>query len=109
MTAVSVSGSLRLRGLPMALLLIVRLVVTGVGVAAGLALARRRVGAAGFAQVALMLSAGMDLVSYLTPYWPNNRMPGDTPLYVAASLLYHVVWIAYLRRSRRVRNTLDAR
>ena len=45
------------------------------------------------------------VVVYTTPYFPNNRMPGDTPFYVAASLAYHGAWLAYLFRSRRVRNT----
>jgi len=47
----------------------------------------------------------MDLVIYLSPYFPSNRMPGDAPLYVAASLAYHGAWLAYLFRSKRVRNT----
>jgi hypothetical protein len=42
---------------------------------------------------------------YLTPYFPNNRLPGDTPFYVAGSLAYSGVWLMYLVRSRRVRNT----
>ena len=41
----------------------------------------------------------MDLVVYETAIFPNNRMPGDTPFYVAASLAYHLGWIIYLWRS----------
>ena len=32
-------------------------------------------------------------------------MPGDTPLYVAATLAYYSGWFAYLTLSRRVRMT----
>jgi hypothetical protein len=94
---------LSVRGLPLVILLVARLLVTGIGVAAGLALAGRRMGAPVLAQAALWLSALVALVTYLTPYFPNNRMPGDTPLYVAGSLIYHAAWILYLRYSRLVR------
>jgi hypothetical protein len=49
------------------------------------------------------MSAVVSLVTYLTPYFPNNRMPGETPFYVAGSLAYHAAWILYLRYSRLVR------
>ena len=55
------------------------------------------------AQAALTLSAALDLVVYLTPYYPNNRAPGDTPLFVAASLGYYAAWMIYLTTSRRVK------
>jgi hypothetical protein len=32
-------------------------------------------------------------------------MPGDTIYYIGASLAYHAAWLAYLFRSRRVKNT----
>jgi hypothetical protein len=102
----SAMAALGIRGMPLAILLIARIIVTGIGVAAGMAIVRRLPGAATFAQVALALSASMDLFVYLTPIFPHNRMPGDTPFYVAASLSYHAAWILYLRRSRRVRETL---
>jgi hypothetical protein len=40
---------------------------------------------------------------YTTPYFPSNRFPGDTTFYVVASLAYHGAWLAYLARSKRVR------
>jgi hypothetical protein len=52
-----------------------------------------------------LVSAAMDLFVYTTPYFPNNRVPGDTPLYVAATLAYHGAWLLYLARSERVRAT----
>jgi hypothetical protein len=98
-------GTLSVRGLPLALLLVARLLVAGAGVAAGIALMSRRPGSIVLAKTALVLSGAIDLFVYATPYFPNNRMPGDTPFYVAASLFYHVAWLLYLTRSTRVRNT----
>jgi hypothetical protein len=57
------------------------------------------------ARLALVLSAATDVLVYTTPYLPSNRIPGDTPLYVAASLAYHGAWLAYLFRSKRVKST----
>jgi hypothetical protein len=79
--------------------------VTAFGLAAGIALAMRRGPAVLMANTSLVLSAATDLLVYTTPYFPSNRMPGDTPLYVAASLTYHGLWLAYLFRSARVKNT----
>jgi len=98
-------GSLPLRGLPLGLVLIGQLVVTGIGIGAGMALLGGRQGAPAFARAALILSAGMDVFIYSTPFMPNNRFPGTTPLVVGGSLLYHAIWIAYLSRSKRVRET----
>jgi hypothetical protein len=103
-TAASALGALTVRGVPVVILLIARLVATGIGVAAGIALAGRRAGAPALAQAALGLSAAVALVTYLTPWFPNNRMPGDTPFYAAGSLAYHAAWILYLRHSRVVRH-----
>jgi hypothetical protein len=99
-TAVAISA-LPVRGAPLLIVLLVRLVVTAFGVAAGRALASSRPAAVGMAQTALVLSALMDVFVYTTSYFPNNRMPGDTPFYLAASLGYHLGWILYLYRWRR--------
>jgi uncharacterized protein DUF2569 len=101
-------GSLTFRGLPMALVVVAQLLVTGMGVSAGLALINRSRGAARFAMWSLILSACMDVFVYSTSFLPNRRMPGTTPAFIAASLIYHGVWIAYLSRSKRVRNTFPA-
>lgn len=102
-------GALPMRGLPLALVVLGQLMVAGIGVGAGLALLGCRRGAATFAKWSLLLSAGMDLFAYTTPFLPNNRLPGTTPLFVIASLTYYAIWIAYLSRSKRVRNTFSAR
>ena len=98
-------GSLPMRGLPLAFVILGQLMVAGIGVGAGLALLGSRRGAATFAKWSLLVSAGMDLFVYSTPFVPNNRFPGTTPLFVIASLTYYSVWIAYLSRSTRVENT----
>jgi hypothetical protein len=98
-------GSFTVRGLPMALVVLAQLMVAGIGVAAGLALMGAHRGAATFAKWSLVLSAAMDLFVYATPFLPNRRLPGTTPLFVGASLAYYGIWVAYLSRSRRVRNT----
>ena len=98
-------GLLPVRGLPVALLVILRLLATGFGVAAGLALLGLRPGAVAMTRISLAASAATDLFIYLTPYFPSNRAPGETPVYVLISLTYHALWLAYLFRSKRVAAT----
>lgn len=98
-------GALNVRGPSLAALLVARLFVTAFGITAGLALLHRRPAALLLGRLSLAISAAMDLFVYLTPYMPNNRMPGDTPIYIAASLAFWGAWLAYLFRSRRVLNT----
>ena len=100
--------ALEIRGVSLALLLGLRLLVAALGIAAGLALAARRTGAVTLAKVSLGVSAAADVFVYTTPYFPNNRMPGQTPFYVAASLAYAAIWITYLSQSARVRNTFSS-
>jgi hypothetical protein len=106
--AVTASGALSalsVRGSAVALILILRLIVVGFGMAAGRALQQVQPGAVTLAKAALLASAATDLFVYTTPYFPNNRPPGDTPLYVAATLAYHSAWLLYLARSKKVRMT----
>jgi hypothetical protein len=105
LAASSVLDTLALRGLSLALVLTLRLLAAAIGIAAGLALLARRAGAVGLAKIALVASAATDLFVYSTPFYPTNRLPGDTRWFIAASLAYHGVWLAYLFRSARVRNT----
>ena len=104
-TASTALGALAIRGLPLALLIVVRLIVTAFGLAAGLAMTACRPAAVTMATIALSISAAADVFTLTTSIWPNNRAPGDTPLYVAATLTFHVAWVIYLHRSRRVRAT----
>ena len=96
-------NSLGLGGVPLVLVMLARLLVAGLGVGAGLAILGRRVGAIGLATFALVASAAIDLFVYLTPYFPSNRAPGETPVFVIVSLTYHAAWLLYLSRSKRVR------
>jgi hypothetical protein len=104
-TASSVLNALFVRGAPVAVLLVLRLAVVAFGVAAGRSLQALRPDAVRLARVALLMSAATDVFVYTTPYFPSNRLPGDTTVYVAASLAYHGAWLAYLARSKRVRLT----
>jgi hypothetical protein len=97
--------ALVVRGVPLAVVLVLRLLVTAFGIAAGLAVAGRRPGAVSMAKTALVATAAMDLFIYTTPYAPNNRTPGETPIYIAISLGWAAAWFLYLVRSRRVKNT----
>jgi hypothetical protein len=107
LSASTVMSALAVRGWPFALGLAARVGVAAVGIAAGIALTNLRPAAVGLARLALVLSAAMDLVIYLTSIFPNNRMPGDTPLYLAGSILYHGTWLVYLARSARVRRAFS--
>lgn len=104
-TASNALSALSVRGTAVASVLMLRLAVVGFGMAAGRALQAVRPGAVTLANAALLLSAATDVFVYTTPYFPNNRLPGESAIYVAASLAYHGVWLTYLARSSRVRNT----
>ena len=105
LVASSVLDALAIRGLPLALVLVTRVLVAAFGIAAGLALLGRRAGAVTMAKVSLAASAATDVFIYTTPFFPNNRPPGDTALVVVASLAYYGAWMTYLFRSRRVKET----
>jgi hypothetical protein len=92
------------RGVPLAALLLTRVVVIGFGIAAGLALAARRPGGVVLARASLVASAALDVFIYATPYFPTNLPPGDAPIYAAVSVAYSAIWLVYLARSKRVRD-----
>lgn len=106
--SVGISASRALNSLPLAggrlvVILLARVAVTALGVSAGLALMDRRPGAVTLTQISLVASLAVDLVIYATPYFPSNRGPGETPLWVAGSITYCGFWLVYLNRSRNVR------
>ncbi len=105
--ASSVLDSIASGGYPAVLILLTRILVTGFGIGAGLALLGVRPGAVTLAKVSLVLSAATDVLVYTTPFFPSNRAPGETPVYIAVSLTYSTAWIVYLFRSRRVRKTFS--
>ena len=103
-TAAALEG-LSLRGSGLAVILIARLFAAGLGIAAGLALFQRKPGAVTIANASLIFSAAVDVLVYATPYYPNNRPPGDALIVLLVSLTYYGIWLAYLARSKRVRST----
>jgi hypothetical protein len=98
-------SSIATRGWPAIMVLVARMAARGVGVAAGIALLFRRDAAIALVKVSLISTAATELFVIATPYYPSNRVPGDEPLYIAVTLAYYGVWMTYLFRSRRVRNT----
>lgn len=96
-------AALPVRGWPLAVLMIGRIAVTAVGFAAARLLWDGRPAAAALARVAVLLSGVSQLFVYVTSIAPNNRRPGETPLYIALTILVHAGWLVYLARSRRVR------
>jgi hypothetical protein len=95
-------NAISVRGLPVVLVLIARLVATALCVAAGRALQHGRPLAPRLATVALALSAAVQLFARLTPYFPSNSPPGEAPLYVALTIAYYGGWLLYLVRSKQV-------
>jgi hypothetical protein len=95
--------SLAIRGREVLVLLLVRVLATAFGVAAGLALRRHHARAVGLAKISLVLSGATELFIVLTPSFPNSRVPGETPIWVAGILIYFGGWFAYLMRSTGVR------
>jgi hypothetical protein len=97
--------ALPVRGPGLLSVLLLRLLTTAFGIAAGLALLRRHPGAVGLAKLSLVLSALSDLVTYSTRYFPNNRPPGTTGVLLVASLAYYTIWLAYLFGAKRARES----
>lgn len=104
LVASTLVDSLAFRGPAVTLLLAFWLLAVATGIAAGLALLARRPAAVPLARLALWVSLASSLAIYLTPWFPNNRLPGTTPIYVGGSLAYHLGWLTYLYRSSRVRS-----
>lgn len=98
-------NALQVRGAGVAVVLTARLAATALCIAAGRALLDRRPAALPLARAALTIAAAVQFVALLTPYFPSNRMPGDTPIYVAATATYYGGWLLYLFRSKRVAST----
>lgn len=105
LVASSALVALPVRGLPLGLLIIVRVLVAAFGLAVGLALLARSGSALPMARASLVLTGLTNTFVYATSYFPSNRMPGDDRLAIAGTVVYALVWSAYLAKSRRVRHT----
>jgi hypothetical protein len=94
-------NAMAVRGVPVALVVLARLATTALCVAAGRALLDRRPIAPGLTRAALILAACVQVFADVTPYFPSNRLPGQTPLYVGWTVVYYAGWLLYVQRSRR--------
>ncbi len=101
----SALAALTLRGAPLGALIVVQVGVAAFGLASGLALIGRNGPALTMARMSLVAAAATDSFVYLTPYFPSNSLPGVERFQVVAGVLHAAGWLAYLARSRRVRNT----
>ena len=82
-----------------------RLAITSIGVAAGIALWRRRTGAVSLAKVALVLFA-IEATARLSTRVDLSAAPPGTRLPIALTVILHnAVWYLYLQISHRVRAT----
>lgn len=100
-------SALAVRGWPLGALLSLRVVVVAIGVAAARSIVSRRPGALPLSLSALLLTMTTDLVVFATAIAPNNRVPGDTPWYVAGTIVFHAAWLWYLWRSAHVHRMLS--
>jgi hypothetical protein len=98
-------AALPVRGPVLGVLIAVRIALTAFGVAAGMALYARKPAGVAMARASIVGTAAMDLFRYHSTYYPSNRMPGDEWIDTAISLIYAALWLMYLARSRRVRET----
>ena len=104
-TAIEAVG---VRGTGVIVVLLARLIVTAFGAAAGFAIMRRRQAGIAMSIAALVAIAVVDVLVELTSFFPSNRVPGDAPLYAAASAVFNGGWALYMARSARVRRTLTS-
>jgi hypothetical protein len=87
------------------ILLTLRLVVTSIGVAAGISLWHKRAGAVQLAKASLVLSA-IEVIGRLSTRVGLSEAPPGTRLALAIALiLFNAAWYLYLEKSRRVRAT----
>lgn len=94
--ASSVVDRLGDRGAVAAAVLAFRVLVVGIGIAAGLVVWQERPGALSFARVAVVLSACATLVDAALHALPTSRPPGMAGPLVIAVLAYDAAWIGYL-------------
>ena len=100
--AVGSFNAIAVRGVPVVLVLASRLAATATCVAAGRALLDRRPAGPTLARIALAVTLAVKVFAAVTPYFPNNRLPGETTTYVAGTFVYYLACLAYLRASKRV-------
>lgn len=88
-----------------AVLLIVRVFVTAVGVAAGIALWRRHAHAVTLARAAIVLSALEGVARISSRYGASTAPPGTRLPLALVVVAYTAAWLVYLQKSKRVKAT----
>jgi hypothetical protein len=94
--ASSVVARVPQRGVGAVAWLAARLVIVGIGIAAGLALWNQRPGAVVLARVAVGLSTAAVIVGWMTEALPNNLPPGLSTPVMLALVAYNAAWLTYL-------------
>jgi hypothetical protein len=89
------------------LFLAARLVITGIGVAAGISLFMRRPWAVRLAKVALILFGAEAVVRLSTRVGLSEAPPGTRLPLAIVLIIHNAAWYAYLHKSRRVRALFD--
>ena len=102
LVAAGAFNAVSVRGASVALVLAARMMTTALCVAAGLALRDRRSSGPSLTKAALVSSAAVQVFAYATPYFPSNRPPGQTSIYVVITLAYYGAGLLYLVRSKRI-------
>ena len=90
-------------GVPAIALLLLRIGVAGLGVAAGRALWAVQPSAVQIAQAWLVLDIAVTALTLATPYFPSNRLPGARRRDLAVAVAFNAAWFVYLRVSPRVK------
>jgi hypothetical protein len=103
----AVLPSLATRGTLGALELLFHGVVAATAVAAVRALWGPMPSARTFAAIGLIASAAASVQSLYWSVLPHQTMPSDKPLIAGAAIVHALVWLAYLARSRRVRELVE--
>jgi len=99
-SAAALLDSLADRGWRAIVLLVVRLAVTGFGVAAGRALWSQSRGAFTLARWATGLSLGVALVTATTSIWPTQLPPGLREPVAIATVAWHALWFLWTLRQQ---------
>ena len=94
-------NAIAVRGVPVILVLAARLMTTLGCVVAGRALADRKPGALSIARVALISSAFVQIYAATSRYFPSNRPPEQTAVYVGWTIVYYFGWTLYLSFSKK--------
>lgn len=83
-----------------AIVLVVRVAVAGLGLAAGAALWSRRQQGVALARAYFVLASVLAVVLATTAILPSNRPPGTGGLVLGLTLAHNAFWLVYLRRVR---------